>query len=103
MILRATHTTTYLYSDLVSICHTEAHLAPRAFWGQAVLEHELTIVPEPDFSITRQDYFGNEAAYFSIHQPHQDLSITARSLIDVHHSQLPEPGLTPGWEQVRDE
>src|SRR5258706_10519638 len=103
MILRAIHTTTYLYSEPVSICHTEAHLTPRQHWGQAVLEHELTIIPTPDFSLTRQDYFGNEAAYFSLHEPHQNLSITARSLVDVHDSQLPEPDLTPGWEQVRED
>src|SRR5947207_15287851 len=69
MLLRATHTTTYLYSEPVSICHTEAHLAPREHWGQTVLEHELSIVPQPDFSLTRRDYFGNGVAYFSIHKP----------------------------------
>ena len=80
MLLRATHTTTYLYSEPVSICHTEAHLAPREHWGQTVLEHELTIIPTPDFSLTRRDYFGNDVAYFSIHKPHESLVITSRSL-----------------------
>ena len=47
MIFTATHTTTYLYSDPVSICHTEVHLAPRGGWGQRVLEHELTVLPKP--------------------------------------------------------
>ena len=103
MILRATHTTTYLYSEPVSVCHTEAHLTPRRHWGQALLEHQLTIVPEPTFSLTRLDYFGNEAAYFSIHEPHRNLSITARSLVEVRDAQLPEPGLTPPWEQVKEE
>ena len=54
MLLQATHTTTYLYSEPVSICHTEAHLAPRDHWGQSVLEHDLIIVPAPDFSLTRR-------------------------------------------------
>jgi transglutaminase-like putative cysteine protease len=103
MILRATHTTTYLYSEPVSICHSEAHLTPRDHWGQTVLEHDLTIVPVPEFSLNRHDYFGNEVAYFSIHEPHQNLSITARSLVDVHDSGHPDPALTPGWEHVREE
>ena len=29
MLLRSTHTTTYLYSDPVSICNTEVRLTPR--------------------------------------------------------------------------
>lgn len=103
MILRASHTTTYLYSDPVSICHTEVHLAPRAQWSQSVIEHELAIVPPPDFSLSRRDYFGNEVTYFSIHEPHQTLAITATSLVDLRDSELPQPGLTPPWEQVRDE
>jgi transglutaminase-like putative cysteine protease len=102
MILRASHTTTYLYSEPVSICHTEVHLAPRPQWGQAVLDHELEILPVPDFQISRRDYFGNEVTYFSIQEPHQTLAITARSLVDLRIMELPQPELTPPWEEVRD-
>jgi transglutaminase-like putative cysteine protease len=98
MILRANHTTRYLYSEPVSICHTEVHLAPRAAPRQTVLDHHLRVSPEPDLMLPRQDYFGNSTTYFSIHEPHQTLSVTAASLIHLHGADPPEPCLTASWE-----
>src|SRR5258705_4316474 len=102
MILRATHTTTYTYSAPVSLCQSEVHLAPRATANQRVLSHDLVIVPEPDLCAARLDYYGNETVYFSIDEPHQHLSITATSVLDVRRSEPIHPGLTPLWEQVRE-
>ena len=48
MMLRATHTTTYLYSAPVSICHTEVHLAPRDGRNQRVIDHSISILPMPE-------------------------------------------------------
>jgi transglutaminase-like putative cysteine protease len=103
MILRTSHTTTYLYSDPVSICHTEVHLAPRQYRDQRLLAHDLVIDPAPEFSLQRLDYFGNGVSYFSIHEPHEKLIITATSLVDRHSAEPPQAGLTPNWEQVRDD
>jgi transglutaminase-like putative cysteine protease len=103
MILSATHTTTYLYSAPVSICHTEVHLAPRTMPSQTVLAHEITITPKPDYSVKRRDYFGNGVTYFSIHEPHGTLTITSTSKVELRGEEPPQPGLTPAWEQVRDE
>jgi hypothetical protein len=38
MLYRTTHTTRYLYEEPVSQCLTQAHLTPRSFPGQTVLE-----------------------------------------------------------------
>ncbi len=103
MILRTTHKTTYLYSDRVSICHTEVHLAPRVYREQALLDHSLIVNPAPDFSLSREDYFGNAVTYFSIHEPHDMLTITATSLVDRLSGEPPQAALTPKWEDVRDE
>jgi transglutaminase-like putative cysteine protease len=103
MVLRASHTTTYLYSEPVSICHTEVHLTPRPHWAQTLLDHEIEVSPAPDFSLSRHDYFGNEVAYFSIHEPHQTLTITSRSLVDVAEGLANQTAATPAWEQVRDD
>ncbi len=91
-----------MYSEPVSICHTEAHLTPRAAARQTVLQHYLNVAPEPDLVLTRKDYFGNEITYFSIHQPHQTLTVTATSLIEMHGAQPPEPCLTAAWETALD-
>jgi transglutaminase-like putative cysteine protease len=103
MKLTATHTTTYLYSAPVSICHTEVHLKPRHRPEQALLAHELSIQPPPDCSLGRRDYFGNEVTYFSIHQQHLTLTVKSRSLVDLLPEDPIQPGLTPPWEQVREQ
>ena len=76
MTVSTTHTTTYLYSDPVSICHTEVHLAPRDCPHQRLISHELSVTPNPAFRVSRRDYFGNEITIFTIQEPHQTLNIT---------------------------
>jgi transglutaminase-like putative cysteine protease len=103
MIVTATHTTTYLYGEPVSICHTQVHLTPRTSHSQRVVSHELEVRPEPAYLLTRQDYFGNEFTYFCIHEPHQTLTVTALSQVALHPEEPPHEGLTPAWEKVRHE
>ncbi len=102
MILRATHTTTYTYSEAVSLCHSQVHLAPRTTPNQSVLDHALVIDPRPDCRAARMDYFGNAVTYFAIDEPHQALSITATSIVDLRGIEPIHPALTPAWEQVRE-
>ena len=103
MLLRATHTTTYLYREPVSICHTEVHLRPRISTRQRLVAHELLIKPAPATIDDRLDYFGNPVTYFCLSEPHLTLTITSRSVIEV----LGEPpalvGLSPAWEEVTEQ
>jgi len=101
MKLRATHTTTYLYTEPVSICHTAVHLKPRDSRNQRVLEHNLSIVPTPEATFTHKDYFGNDVTCFSIHEPHRNLTIVASSLLEMEPGDPLEPCLTPAWEEAR--
>jgi transglutaminase-like putative cysteine protease len=103
MKLRTTHTTTYQYTEPVSICHTEVHLMPRDGRHQRVLEHTLSIVPMPEATFRHKDYFGNDVACFSIHEPHRTLEISAASLIEMEPGDPLEPCLTPAWEAARGE
>jgi transglutaminase-like putative cysteine protease len=103
MKLQATHTTRYLYSDVVSTCHSEAHLTPRTSAGQTLLDHSLSIDPEPDFSADREDYFGNPVTMFSISQPHRELTITSRCTVDLTPPGTPKLQLSPPWEEVREQ
>src|SRR5712691_1942825 len=102
MLLRSTHTTTYLYSDPVSICNTEVRLTPRDGRNQRVLDYNLSIHPAPDAAFSHTDYFGNHVTYFSIHEPHQTLSISAASLVEMGSGDAIEPCLTPAWEEAQD-
>ena len=101
MILTASHTTTYLYAEPVSVCHTAVHLAPRAHPRQRVIAHELTVNPEPAFLTSRTDYFGNQITIFSIQEPHQTLTINSWNEVEVTAGKPPDADLTPAWEEAR--
>jgi transglutaminase-like putative cysteine protease len=103
MKLVATHITRYWYSGAVSMCHTEVHLTPRPRKNQTILEYALEVSPTPDSLVTLPDYFGNEATFFSIAEPHRELVITSRCLADLEASTPPALELSPAWEQVREE
>jgi transglutaminase-like putative cysteine protease len=103
MKVRAKHTTTYLYSEPVSVCHTDVRLSPRENRTQRILEYNLSVHPSPGHLFERTDYFGNGVTYFSVHEPHQTLTITAESVIEKDDMQLLEPSLTPAWEEARGE
>jgi transglutaminase-like putative cysteine protease len=104
MKYRITHQTVYNYSEPASLCHNEAHLIPRDDTTQKCLTHQLRIEPSPAIQQNRQDFFGNRVTYFSIQTPHQVLTITASSEVEIQHSGL-IPLLTdcPAWEQVREQ
>jgi len=103
MLLRATHTTTYLYSEPVSICHTEVHLAPRLSERQRLVEHELLIRPEPANVDERLDYFGNPVTFFCLSEPHETLTITSRSIVEMAGEAPPLAGISPPWQEVCDQ
>jgi transglutaminase-like putative cysteine protease len=103
MKLLARHITRYWYSGPVSMCHTEVHLQPRAREHQTILEFGLEVSPTPDSSLSREDYFGNEVTFFSIAEPHRELTITSRCLANLEASAPVALELSPAWEQVREE
>ncbi len=103
MKVQATHVTRYWYSGPVSACHTEVHLTPRPRANQVLIEHSLLVNPTPDSVASREDYFGNEVSAFSIHEPHRELIITARSKTELTPLSPPNLDLSPPWEQVRQE
>ena len=76
MIYRVVHKTVYLYGGTVSQCHNVAYLEPREVAGQRCLNHRLEIDPLPVERVEYRDFFGNPVTYFSIQQPHQQLTVT---------------------------
>jgi transglutaminase-like putative cysteine protease len=101
MIYRVTHTTTYSYSEPVTLCHNLVHLAPRETPGQKTRPHQLLVSPLPAVSKSHTDFFGNHAQFFTVQEPHKRLSVTARSTMHVTEAGPPEVHGTPPWEQVR--
>ena len=98
----ATHITRYKYQESVSQCVSEARITPRSLPpGQKVLETRIHIEPEPAALTTRTDYFGNQITAFSVFRPHDRLTATAQSVVEVE-ARDPEGDLRSiPWEQAR--
>lgn len=101
MIYRVRHTTTYSYSEPVSLCHNVAHLLPRESPRQTCMESALEIEPRPAVSQARTDFFGNPVMFFTIQEPHRELRVTAHHLTNVVPTVLPDPETTLTWAAAR--
>jgi len=97
-----THTTTYHYSDEVSVSHHLARLRPRQLPGQRCPQFEQTIDPAPADQGEHDDYFGNPVTFFAIRAPHKQLEVRTRSEVELSPADPLPAARTPPWEQVRD-
>jgi transglutaminase-like putative cysteine protease len=102
MKYKVSHTTTYSYSESVPMCHNEVHLTPRDSSRQTCLSSRLVIKPLPAAIDDRLDYFGNHVSYFTVHEGHYKLTVSALSRVEILPSPTHNPVETPAWEDVRD-
>jgi transglutaminase-like putative cysteine protease len=100
VIFRINHVTRYLYSEPVSLCHSIAHLKPRAQSGQRPLSAHVRVDPWPAVSREHTDFFGNRTSYFSIQQSHTTLDVAAVSEVELLPEPLPDFADSPPWELV---
>jgi transglutaminase-like putative cysteine protease len=97
---RVTHQTIYRYSEPASLSQNELLLQPRQTDTQQVLQSQLTIVPEPQYLQQRTDYFGNTTHVFMVQHSHNELAMTATSVVETSPPLTPRPEKTPAWEEV---
>ena len=83
MNYKITHKTEYSYTHPVNLCYNEARLTPRNFTDQACRNSQFVVEPEPKECRERQDFFGNTVHYFTIQQPHNQLTVTVTSHVEV--------------------
>jgi transglutaminase-like putative cysteine protease len=96
------HTTTYTYSESVPVCHNEIHLVPRKQPRQRLLAIDLQVDPQPAQVATHADYFGNNTGIFSIDEPHDRLTVTAQSRVEVDPPRDWRSFELLPWESLRD-
>lgn len=94
-IYRVTHTTTYWHDTPASAAWQSLHLQPRHEATQHCNAFELEIAPHPGDLAARVDFFGNKQHFFTLREPHEELSITSRSIVRRDDPSWPMPGLTP--------
>jgi len=100
LIYDVSHRTTFHYSQSVSISHHMLHLSPRLCPNQTCLRHSMIIEPPPTIIKEASDYFGNPTTYLTIEEPHNELSIIARSNVEVSALVSPAPADTPPWDGI---
>ncbi len=98
------HTTTYEYSDFVSLCQNQARLTPKNnHRGQICHNTQIEIEPPTSYLQHYTDYFDNDVTVFEIATQHKTLKVTAVSEVELladqnknlHSIDLP-------WENARD-
>jgi transglutaminase-like putative cysteine protease len=102
MLYSVSHTTSYMYTEPVSLCLNLVHLRPRAVPRQVCHQTQMTVIPDPHNFQSQLDYFGNPVTYFTIQEPHRKLSITAKHRIEVKANEPHRLHESPPWEEVRD-
>jgi transglutaminase-like putative cysteine protease len=100
MKYRIIHTTSYQYSEPASLSQNELFLTPRATASQQIAESWLSLVPEPQYMHRRIDYFGNIAHVFMVQHPHNELAMTATSVVSTSPPMTHPASETPPWEAV---
>lgn len=83
MLYDIRHTTQYEYPENVSQCFNLVHLVPRDTFHQRCVSSSISVLPLPDKSSRRKDYFGNQAYHFSVNRPHKELTVTVKSRVEV--------------------
>lgn len=103
MLLHVTHATRYDYAPPVETAQHLAHLKPMNTASQRLVSHALTISPTPAQHGESPDVYGNTRAFFALEATHEELVVTAESVVDTA-----PPVLSPAiarelpWEEVRE-
>ena len=82
------HKTEYGYTHPVNLCYNEARLTPRNHLYQQCSDSQFVVEPEPRACRERQDFFGNTVHYFTIQQPHNQLTVTVTSRVEVKSREM---------------
>jgi transglutaminase-like putative cysteine protease len=98
--LRIKHVTGFHYDGEVTASYNEARMLPVSSDGQLVLYSNIEILPISS-SHSYVDYWGTRVSSFEILTPHNELSLSATSLVEVRPREHPEHRLT--WDALADE
>lgn len=83
MKFSVSHNTTYHYSRPVRESFNDAHLCPVSDDFQNCEFFELEIDPPSSSVLRRLDFYTNQVHHFEVMEPHDTLSVTARSVVET--------------------
>lgn len=96
--IRIRHATGFRYAGEVNTSYNEARMLPSSTDGQFVLFSHLDVSPLTSTS-TYMDYWDTKVTAFEVLNPHDELSLTASSLVEV--GARPAAGEDAlGWDEI---
>ncbi|HLL66646.1 MAG TPA: transglutaminase family protein [Micromonosporaceae bacterium] len=98
--LRIRHVTGFSYAGTVSASYNEARLTPLTLPWQTTLFSSVEVSPTAT-TYRYYDYWATLVTSFDLHRPHQQLKITASSLVESAPPEPPQRCAT--WAEVRAE
>jgi transglutaminase-like putative cysteine protease len=101
MKYQVTHSTKYVYQDIVSLSHNILRLTPRNLPSQSCSEHFLEVTPVPLSINNHTDYFGNPYKAFSLEEPHQELTVSASSIVTVEPTDIETGSIDSTVDELR--
>ena len=101
MIYNIRHRTTYSYERAVTFARCVLRLRPESTQAQSLLDHTVTLKPEPSEILERIGPFGEQTLTVVIDKPHRTLVVEALSKVDVRRQPVTAPLDSPAWEEIR--
>jgi transglutaminase-like putative cysteine protease len=95
--LRIVHRTGFRYEKPATASYNEARMLPHSREGQFVLQATLDITPTAT-QHSYADYWDTRVSTFEVLTPHQMLSVTATSIVDVRV--MPQPTRVIDWDEL---
>ncbi len=98
--LRIDHVTGFTYAGMAEDSYNEARMTPMTTPSQITLFSSVEVTPAAAASVWRyMDYWGSQVTVFDLHRPHQQMRVTASSMVETSDPE-PPPGI--GWDALRD-
>jgi transglutaminase-like putative cysteine protease len=90
------HRTRFRYEGPVAVSYNEARLTPQTTPTQLTLDARVDV--EPPAHVTRYwDYWGTLVHAFDVHEPHTEMVVTSRSVVERVHEPA-SPRTDPDWD-----
>jgi transglutaminase-like putative cysteine protease len=98
--IRVEHHNRYRYANVVHSSFNEARITPSTTPWQVVLESRVHVEPAANLQ-GYVDYWGTVVHSFELHQPHDELIIVARSVVET--TPQPEAAESLSWSELDDD
>jgi transglutaminase-like putative cysteine protease len=97
--IRIEHRSLYTYTTPVDSSFNELRITPLTTEQQVVLDSQVSVTPRAGL-YHYVDYWGSVVHAFDLHEPHEELTIVGRSMVETVPSPRPAEQLT--WKDLED-